>query len=108
MKILQWSMTIPKEKQKEFVEWFKKVARPKLNKFGAIKHELYKVENSKVVGKQMIEKDRYIERIYFNNDFDTPKYFSDVKANPEAWKVSRMYEEKFGAINIKLQVLHSI
>jgi len=41
MKILQWSMTIPEEKQKRFVKWFGEVAGPKLGKFGAVEHELY-------------------------------------------------------------------
>jgi hypothetical protein len=108
MKILQWSMMIPKEKQNDFEVWFNKIAGSKLNKFGAVKHELYKVVDNEIVGRQTIEKDKYIERIYFNNDFDIPKYFSAVKANPEAWKTSRMYEEKFGANNIELRVLYSI
>lgn len=108
MKILQWSMTIPEKKQEDFVVWFEKVAESQLNKFGAIKHELFKVADSEVVGKQKVEKDRYIERIYFNDDFDIPKYFSAVKADREAWKISRMYEEEFGANNIELRVLYSI
>lgn len=108
MKVLQWSMTIPKGRQKDFVTWFYKVAGPQLNKFGAIRHELYKVVDSEVVGKQKVERDRYIERICFNDDFDILKYFSAVKADPEAWKISRMYEEKFGANNVELRVLYSI
>lgn len=31
MKILQWSMTIPKDKQEAFLVWFKKIAGPQLN-----------------------------------------------------------------------------
>ncbi len=108
MRVLQWSMTIPEGKQKDFVEWFNKVAGPGLNKFGAIKHELYKVADNEVVGKQIVEKDRYIERIYFNDDFDIPKYFSAVKTDPEAWKISRVYEENFGASKIELRVLYSV
>lgn len=108
MKVLQWSMTIPKEKQKDFVVWFDKVSGPQLNKFGAVRHELFRVADIEVVGKQKVEKDRYIERVYFNNDFGIPKYFAAVKADPEVWKISRMYEEEFGASGIELRVLYSI
>jgi hypothetical protein len=96
MQILQWSMTIPPAKQQPFEKWFTEIAGPKLNTFGAQKHELFKEEN------------RYVERIYFANDFNTPDYFSAVKANPEAWKLSRMYEQEFGAIDIELRALTQV
>jgi len=105
MKVLQWSMTIPKEKQKAFIKWFEKEAGPILGGFGVIRHEFYKVEDKQIVGRQLIEKNRFIERIYFRNDFDIPSYFVKVKASPKAWKLSRMYEENFGAKYIELRIL---
>lgn len=107
MKILQWSMTIPKRKQKEFIKWFHEVAGPILGGFGAKKHELFKVESKQVIGRQFVEKDRFIERIYFDDKFNIPTYFEAVKQNPEAWKISRGYEGKFSATNVELRVLNS-
>lgn len=101
-------MTVPEEKQAEFVEWFKNVAAPTFAKFGAIGHEMYKVEDKPIIGRQVIEKNRFIERVFFEDDFEIPKYFATVKQNPEAWKLSRMYENDFGAKEIELRVLTSI
>jgi hypothetical protein len=105
MKVLQWSMTIPKGKQDDFVNWFRKVAGPTFASFGAKRHEIYKVEDKQIVGRQMVEKNRFIERVCFEDDFNIASYFAKVKADPEAWKLSRMYEDKFGASNIELRVL---
>lgn len=105
MKALQWTMTIPRKKQKEFIDWFNKIASPKLNQFGALKHELYKVVDKEIVGRQKIEKNKYIERIYFDDDFNIPDYFIAVKSDSKAWKLSRMYENDFGAKEIELNVL---
>lgn len=105
MKVLQWSMTIPGSKQKEFIEWFKETAEPVLAGFGAQKHEIYRVEDKQVIGRQTVEENRFIERVYFDDDFDIVSYFTKVKKNPEAWKVSRMYEGEFGAKDIELRVL---
>jgi hypothetical protein len=108
MKALQWSMTIPKEKQEEFVKWFKEVAGPAFAGFGARKHEIFKVADEKIVGGQTSEKDRFIERVYFDDDFNIPDYFAKVKENPEAWKLSRMYEATFGAKDIELRIIESV
>ena len=108
MKILQWSMTIPKKKQDDFVEWFNKVAGSVLGGFGAKKHELYRVEDKQIVGRQLVEVDRFIERVYFDDKFNILSYFEAVKQNPKAWKISREYEEKFRATNIELRVLNSV
>lgn len=107
MKILQWTMIIPEEKQKDFVKWFDKTAGPELGKFGAIKHELCRVADREIVGRQTVEKNQYVERVYFNDDFNIPNYFSSVKNDPDAWRISRMYELKFGAKEIELKVLYS-
>jgi hypothetical protein len=108
MKALEWSMTIPKEKQTGFEKWFKEIAGPRFNKFGAIKHEIYKVEEKTVVGRQTTEKDRYIERVYFDDDFEIPKYFAAAKADEEAWKESRKFENEFGAKDLELRVLYPV
>ena len=98
-------MTIPKNKQVAFVKWFNEVAGPTFEGFGAKKHEIYKVGDKKVTERQKVENNRFIERVYFDDDFDIPSYFAKVKADPEAWKLSRMYEDEFGAMDIELRVL---
>ena len=64
MKVLQWSITIPEEKQAEFVKWFKNIAGPTFAKFGAVGHEIYQVEDKPVIGRQLTEKNRFIERVF--------------------------------------------
>ena len=98
-------MTIPKNKQTTFVKWFNEVAGPTFAGFGAKKHEIYKVGDKEVVERQKVEDDRFIERVYFDDDFDIPSYFVKVKADPKAWKLSRMYENEFGATDIELIIL---
>src|SRR4030042_4145873 len=108
MKILQWSMTIPKDKQKPFLKWFKEIAGPTFAGFGAQKHEICVVEKKQIVGRQTVVEDRFIERVYFADDFDIPSYFARVKENPKAWRISREYERRFGATNIELRVLNFV
>mgnify|MGYP001577132717 FL=1 len=91
-------MTIPAAKQSEFEKWFKETAGPVLGKFGAKRHEIYKT----------VKENRFVERIYFDNDFDIPDYFVAVKADSNAWEISRMYEGKFGAKDVELKVLGEI
>ena len=101
-------MTIPAEKQKSFVKWFVEIAGPMFTKYGAKRHELLRVEENQIDGRQLIEKNRFIERVFFDDDFEIPSYFAQVKADPEAWKTSRMYEGEFGAKDIELRVLSEI
>ena len=108
MKALQWSMTIPKGKQGAFLTWFEKIAGPALGRFGAKKHELYRIEDRQITDRQFVEKNRFVERIYFDDEFNIQNYFEAVKRDSKAWKISREYEEKFGAINIELRVLSSL
>lgn len=108
MKCLQWTMTIPKEKQERFIQWFAEVAGRSFAGFGAKKHELYRVAEQTIVGRQIVESNRFIERVYFDDDFDIPSYFAKVKADPEAWKLSRMYESEYGAKDIELRVLEEL
>ena len=105
MKILEWSMTIPKSKQESFVKWFNEVSKDAFSCFGAKKHELYKIEDKEVLGIQTIEKNRFVERIYFDNEYDFTNFFRRVKSNPVTRHLSRMYEEDYGATNIQLRVL---
>ena len=70
MKVLQWSMTIPKGKQEDFVKTAKSKFAPTWKKFGCVKYELLKVEEEPVVGKSVLERDQYIERLYFNDNFE--------------------------------------
>jgi hypothetical protein len=108
MKVLQWSMTIPRAKQAAFLKWFKEVAGPAFRGFGAKAHEIYRVEHRQIIGRQLLEIDRFIERVYFDDDFDIPVYFSRVREDPKARKLSRQYEEQFGAKDIELRVLSAV
>ena len=100
-------MTIPKDKEQAFIKWFDEIAGPTLEGFGAKKHELHKVEDKQIIGRQTLEKDRFIERVYFEDSFNLPDYFAKVKNNPEANKLSQSYEEIFGATDIELRILIS-
>jgi len=104
MKVLQWSMTIPKKKQGAFLRCSKERFSPTWKKFGCVKYELLKVENKPIKG-SVLEKDRFFERVYFEGSFDIPSFFAKVKENPKAWELSRLYEKKFGAHDIELRIL---
>lgn len=104
MLVLQWSMTIPVDKQKDFVKWFHETAGPTFQKFGAKSHKLYKVYDQEVIGRQLVEKDRFIECVYFDDTFDIPNYFERVRNDADANKMSRMYEEVFQASGIELRI----
>lgn len=108
MKILQWSMTVPIEKQKAFIKWFRESALSALNDFGAINHEIHQVTDKQIVGRQIIEQNRFIERIYFDDDFDISDYFTKVKGDPEAHRLSKMYEQIFGVTDIELRILEEL
>ncbi len=108
MKILQWSMTIPKDKQDEFIHYFHEILAPNFQRFGAVSNELRKVADLELVGRQLIEKDRFIERVFFDVDFELSSYFEKVKADPEAFALSRSFEERFGATDVELRVLEEV
>jgi hypothetical protein len=91
-------MTIPEKRQEAFVAWFKEKAAPAFEKFGAIKHGLYKEKNKNV----------FIERLSFVDCFEVKDFFAEVKADPEARKLSRMYEGDFGARNVELKILEKV
>lgn len=108
MKILQWSMTIPKDKQDEFIHCFHETLARNFQRFGAVSHELLKVADHEIVGRQLVEKDRFIERVFFDDDFEIPSYFDKVKADPEGYELSRSFEERFGATDVELRVLEEV
>ncbi|PIV62540.1 hypothetical protein COS12_01970 [Candidatus Roizmanbacteria bacterium CG01_land_8_20_14_3_00_33_9] len=107
MKILQWSMTIPKMNQRAFLKCSREEISSTWKKFGCIKYELLKVENKPLVGKTVLEQDRFIERLYFGDSFNIPSFFEKIRKSPKAWKLSRKYEGKFGAHGIELRILIS-
>jgi len=91
-------MTVPEKKQEAFVTWFKEEAAPGFEKFGAIKHELYREK----------DKNMFVERVFFVDCYDVQDFFTKVKADAKAWKLSRMYEGEFKAKNINLRVLEKV
>ena len=78
--------------------WFKEKAAPGFEKFGALKHELYKEE----------KRDVFVERLFFIDCYEVKDFFAEVKADPKAWKLSRMYEKDFGAKDVRLKVLDKV
>ncbi len=108
MKVLQWIMTIPKEKQKDFKEASKGLFGPMWKKFGALDYKCFKIGDKKLIGRQTIESDRYVEQLYFDDSFDIPNFFTQVKEDKEANKISQKYEKEYGAHNIELRMLNSL
>lgn len=108
MKALQWTMTIPKAKETAFLKWFDKIAGPIFRGFGAVKHELYRVEDKQITKRQVVEEGRFIERVYFNDGFNIQSFFDRVKADPEVWEQSRKFESEFGATKIELRVINDV
>ncbi len=108
MKAIQWSMTIPTEKQEDFVKYSQNVLKPTWQRFGCKRYECHKVVGEKIIPKQIAENDKFIERLYFEDDFDVVGFFSAVKKDENANKISRSYEELFGARDIELRVLLSV
>lgn len=100
-------MTIPEKHQEQFIKWFETSVGPTFKKFGAKKHELYRVQDVEVIGRQKVERNRFIERVYFDDDYELSSYFDGVKADDEAWKISREYEQRFKAEDVVLRVLEA-
>jgi hypothetical protein len=91
-------MTIPDKKQEAFVTWFKERAMPGFEKYGAIKHELYREP----------DKNTFVERLFFVDCFDVKDFFNRVKSDPQARKLSGMGESEFGVINMELRILEKV
>jgi hypothetical protein len=106
MKAIQYSMCIPKDTQDGFIDYAKKVLGPTWEKYGCKKYECYKVLDQRVAGRQTIEQDRFIERIYFDDDFDIQSFFKTIKdKEPEK---ARSYENTFRAYQIELRIVGQI
>ena len=108
MKILRWSITIPPEKQSDFIEYSKNILEPTWRKFGCIKYELLKIDNQPIVPKQIIISNQFIEQLYFPDDFNLSSFFQNVKSDPDAEKISQQYEKQFNASEIELNVLNTL
>ncbi len=96
-------MSIPKDKQKDFIDYAKKVLGPTWKKYGCKKHELYQVFEKIVIGKQTIEQDKFIERLYVEDSFDISNFYKVTKENE--LEKTKSYEHQFGAYLIELRVL---
>ncbi len=101
-------MTIPENKQSSFEAWFKQTAAPEFEKYGALKHELYKVCVEQLKNHQLVEKNRYIESLFFVDSFNVRDFFSRVKSRPRAYHISQAYEREFQAGNIEFRILSKI
>jgi len=108
MEVLQWTMTIPKNKQDEFVSFYNQTMRPTWIKFGATKCELLKTFRKKVVGENDFLEEQFVETLYLKKGLTAEGFFEAVKAVPEAWEISRQYEKQFGAKDIVMKVLKGV
>lgn len=107
MQILQWTMTIPKNNQKEFVKFHKEILGPTWQKFGAGECELLRVSTNKIGGRQVIKENEFVERLYLKEGVTAGEFFQKVKENPDAWNLSRSYEGRFRIADIELKILAS-
>jgi hypothetical protein len=108
MEILQWTMIIPRGRQREFIKFHKEILGPTWQKFGAEKFELLQVSANKVNNRQTIKENEFVERLYLKEGIAAKEFFLKVKNDPEAWNFSRTYEGKFGITNIELKVLRNL
>ncbi len=108
MEVLQWIMTIPKDKQSAFVSFYNQTMRPIWLRFGAVKCDLFKTFREKVAGESYFPEEQFVETLYLQKDLTAKEFFEKVKADPEAWEISRQYEKQFGATNIVMRVLQTV
>ncbi len=99
-------MSIPKDRQKDFIDYAKKVLGPTWKKYGCRKHECYQVAEQVVVGKQITEQDKFIERLYFDDDFDIPSFYKITKE--KELEKAKSYKNKFGACRIEVRILNQV
>jgi hypothetical protein len=105
METIQWTMTIPKDKQKSFIKFYGEIMRPTWLKFGASRCELFKTYREKILGKNSFLEEQFVEMLYLEEGITAQDFFERVKAAPKAWEISRQYENKFGAKSIIMKVL---
>ena len=108
MEVLQWTMTIPQNKQEEFIKYYNRTLKPTWLQFGAIKCELFKTSREKISGENSFPKDQFVEILYLKDKLSASEFFERVKAVPKAWDISRQYEKRFGARNIIMKVLQKV
>ncbi len=96
MKVVQWSMTVSNNLHQEFIEYSQNVLKPTWFKFGAIDYRLFEGEN------------KFIEQLFFPEDFNPEEFFAKVKSDPKANEVSKSYEQHFQATNIQKEVLNQL
>jgi len=108
MEALQWTMTIPQDKQSAFISFYNQTIRSTWLKFGAIKCELFKTLREKVTKDNYFPEEQFVETIYLKEGLTAKEFFEQVKANPEAWEISRQYEKQFDARDIVMKVLINI
>ena len=106
MIIIQYTLSIPKDSQAEFIQYSKDVLAPTWKKYGCIRYECAQIEEQQIVGRQVIESGRYVERLYFNDDFDILNFYHTTREQvPE---VTKAYETQFGAHHIELRILRQL
>jgi hypothetical protein len=105
MKIIQWTYTIPKDKQEEFIAYYPKVLSPIWRKHGAKKCELFKVEENELIKTQKTEKDTFQEMLFFDEDFDIKQFFASALEKDRERTMD--YEKRFGAKNIEFRILYN-
>jgi len=106
MIIIQYTLSIPEKKQAGFIRYSKEVLLPTWKKYGCKRYECVKVEDEKLVDKQIQEQNKFVERLYFGDDFDIRKFYDKARRNdPE---ITRAYEKKFNAQQIELRILKQL
>lgn len=104
MKIIEYRYTIPLDKRDEFLEYAKSTLKPTWQKHGCKKYELSVVSSSVYVGRQIVEEGAFIERLYFEDDFDLKNFYNDALTYDK--EKTRAYEDRFLASSIELRVLN--
>lgn len=99
MRVVQWTMTIPAELQQDFVEYFHSTLSPTWAKFGSVDHKILRSKE---------ETGKIIEVLFFPADYDVADFFGQVKSDKEALEISKSYETRFKATNIKREILEQL
>lgn len=101
-------MSIPKDKQDEFVRFYNQTMRPAWLKFGATKCEIFKTFRERAAGEDDFPENQFVEMLYLEEGLTAKEFFNKVKAVPEVWEISRQYEKRFGAKDIIMRVLQNV
>jgi len=79
METIQWTMTIPKDKQNEFVRYYDRTMRPTWIKFGATKCEFFKTFREKVAGENSFPEEQFVEILYLQEGLTAKGFFKKPK-----------------------------